>query len=959
MASSFALLFCALAIFSFPAVAVHAQHLLPTPDVKQGADQSAGFLSDRRPGYWLAETNDLGLWWCESGWKIGRERGFPDRPSDGRAKPVGVSAARGEFEPVQVILRPEQDGELLTATVGPLRDERGTDAPIEVRLDEVAYVNVTRPTDKSCVPGWYPDPLPPLRTPLALHAGQNQPLWLTFHVSRFTPAGDYRGELELKTTFGTVRVPLFVHVYDFALPEQTHLKSALGLGGGGINRYHKLTKPEDKEAVFDKYLKNFAEHRISPYSFYDYAPMDIRFTGQGTNKHAQIDFTKFDQAAAKWLDEFHFNTFQLRLRGMGGGTFHSRHLGQLEGFEEGTPEHARLFQDYLSQVERHLRERGWLNKAFTYWFDEPDPKDYAFVVDGMKRIKTAAPGIRRMLTEQPEKELLGQVEIWCGLTPKWTPENVRARRDAGEEVWWYICTGPKAPYVTEFIDHPGTELRLWPWQSWQYGVNGILIWATIYWNSSAAFPPPKLQDPWADPMSYVSGYDFKPGHVGYWGNGDGRFLYPPRRNPESSTEPNLDAPINSLRWENLRDGMEDYEYFWRLQQAIERVQARSGENELVKEARALLAVPADISKDLTHFTTDPRPILAHRERVARMIERLQLVPQVILHDAPLLQMRGAGSSAPDKPGETDCNSPAHWDGDTLYLFNSAGHPWRSSGPDLLHLTNDYRRCEYDNKVNGGRWIECTWKADDGTFYGWYHNEPGGLCAGTRLTAPKIGAVRSADNGATWRDLGIVLEASPNTLNCGTANYYFAGGNGDFSIMLDPEREWLYFFISTYAGDVSEQGVSVARMSWADRDQPGGKVFKWHDGRWREPGLGGRVTPIFPARIDWHRADADAFWGASAHWNSHLDRYVILLNRAQDKDWTQEGVYVTFNRDLSNPGGWSAPQKILGSLRKDQWYPQVLGLDKANCETDKLAGEKARLFVRGQSRWEILFQRPGE
>ena len=40
--------------------------------------------------------------------------------------------------------------------------------------------------------------------------------------------------------------------------------------------------------------------------------------------------------------------------GLGGGTFHSRHLGELEGFQEGTPEHARLFGDSLGQVERHL-----------------------------------------------------------------------------------------------------------------------------------------------------------------------------------------------------------------------------------------------------------------------------------------------------------------------------------------------------------------------------------------------------------------------------------------------------------------------------------------------------------------------------------------------------------------------------------------------------------------------------
>jgi hypothetical protein len=419
-----------------------------------------------------------------------------------------------------------------------------------------------------------------------------------------------------------VKVPMEVHVYDFALPKDTHLKSALGLGTHHINRYHNLHQQADKECVFEKYLRNFAEHRISPYSFYDYAPIDIRFTGEGTNKHAQVDFTRFDRAAARWLDDFHFNTFQLHLRGMGGGSFHSRHLGELEGFQEGTPEHARLFRDYLGQVEAHLSERGWLPKAFTYWFDEPDKKDYEFVIAGMKRLKEAAPGIKRMLTEQPEPELLGAVDIWCGLTPEWTPERVRARRAAGEEVWWYICCGPTAPYVTEFIDHPGTELRLWPWQSWQYGVSGILIWATTYWTSPAAFPSPKLQDPWTDPMSYKSGYGEKPGEIGYWGNGDGRFLYPPRRVADGDERPCLDAPINSLRWENLRDGMEDYEYFWMLRQAVERA-AANGEGEPVKEARALLAVPPESSKDLRHFTSDPRILLAHRDRVARMIERLQ------------------------------------------------------------------------------------------------------------------------------------------------------------------------------------------------------------------------------------------------------------------------------------------------------------------------------------------------
>ena len=124
-------------------------------------------------------------------------------------------------------------------------------------------------------------------------------------------------------------------------------------------------------------------------------------------------------------------------------------------------------------------------------------------------------------------------------------------------------------------------------------------------------------------MSYVSGGGFAPGFVGVWGNGDGRFLYPPRGSAEANAGPRLDGPVNSVRWENLRDGMEDYEYFWLLQQAIERAAAAGGNPSLLSEARRLLVVPPEVSTDLTHFTADPRPLLAHRDRIARMIEQLQ------------------------------------------------------------------------------------------------------------------------------------------------------------------------------------------------------------------------------------------------------------------------------------------------------------------------------------------------
>jgi hypothetical protein len=337
-------------------------------------------------------------------------------------------------------------------------------------------------------------------------------------------------------------------------------------------------------------------------------------------------------------------------------------------------------------------------------------------------------------------------------------------------------------------------------------------------------------------------------------------------------------------------------------------------------------------------------------------------PVARVTDAPELVLPGV--SAEQHAGQIDCNSPAHWDDETLYVFMSTGHPYRSSGPGMRQLAPSVR-VSIDNEKEwkeGGRWIEATHKADDGHLYAWYHNEPPKVCPDLPgRTAPRIGAMVSKDNGLHWRDLGLVLTAPPDSLNCQTVNHYFAGGNGDFSVILDRKKEYLYFLISTYNRDMSEQGVAIARMPYADRDKPIGKVRKWHKGKWESEGLGGHVTPMFKAAIDWHKAEVDAFWGPSIHWNTHLEQWVMLLNRAKDKMWAQEGIYVSFNPDLDKPESWSRPVRLLDApaLSRSKWYPQVIGLDASRQETDKLAGRRARLFIAGVSKWEISFLKPDE
>ena len=173
------------------------------------------------------------------------------------------------------------------------------------------------------------------------------------------------------------------------------------------------------------------------------------------------------------------------------------------------------------------------------------------------------------------------------------------------------------------------------------------------------------------------------------------------------------------------------------------------------------------------------------------------VPSAVVRDAERLGLPGITRPNEKLGGYVDCNSPVHWDSDTMYIFSSAGRPYRSSGPDLYHLSRPSHRTTYNNEkgYNGGRWIESTYKDDSGALYGWYHCEPGGVCKNnTRLTAPQIGAVVSIDNGMHWRDLGIVLKAPDDSLHCNTPNNYFAGGNGDFSVILDRKKEYFYFFI---------------------------------------------------------------------------------------------------------------------------------------------------------------------
>ncbi len=560
-------------------------------------------------------TEAVGLWWASSGWKVSQAQAVPAN----RGEAASMSLARNETEALQLVLRPSSGLTGLSAQAQPLKGPLGASIPAaNIDILRVRYVNITQATDKAGAVGLWPDPLPPLREAVHVPAGTNQPLWIRVHVPAGVPAGTYEGNVHLAADGYQAEVPLRVEVFDFQLPDRMSCVSAFGFTPETVFQYQKVTDPAQQREVLAKYWANFAAHHITPYNP---APLDpVKVTWPETKDPAalipQFDWTAWDAAMSKAFDEYHFTSFQLLAPGLGGGTFHSRVEPDMLGFKEGTPEYQAAFTNYYKAVQEHLRERGWLDKAYVYWFDEPDPKDYDFVMNGFRKLKEAAPGVTRMLTEQVEPGLVGGPNLWCPISDAYKHPDAEARRAQGEKFWWYICTGPKAPYAGEFVDHPGTELRVWLWQTWQRNIDGILVWATNYWTSPEAYPK-GLQNPYEDPMSWQTSYGIAPGTMKPWGNGDGRFIYPPEAAASGQQEgPVLEGPVDSIRWEMLRDGVEDYEYMTILRRLLAEQPAEQ------KQFGALLETPAAITSDMTTFTNDPAPIEQHRRAVAKAIEML-------------------------------------------------------------------------------------------------------------------------------------------------------------------------------------------------------------------------------------------------------------------------------------------------------------------------------------------------
>jgi len=380
--------------------------------------------------------------------------------------------------------------------------------------------------------------------------------------------GLYSGEIVVSSANAKpTGVPLRLRVYDFALPKVAHVRTAFVLWNH-MGPFLADTSPQTKERAFLEYARFLLRHRLSPITFRSPVPTP----GGG------YDFSWMDNYL-RVADEVGFTTLNV---GDNGRTVSSKDVA------------------YHKAACEHLRQRGCIDKAYVYGIDEAGRDTVAKLRDCYGTLKRADPDIRIMQTGwSPHPELDGYVDIWCPLTAGYSEKACRQAQARGEEVWWYVCCGPLAPYANFFVDYPGIDPRILFWQTWKYGVTGFLYWGTDVWPHN----PPPLQ-------KYVDA-DYANWNPNSYGtcNGDGFLIYP---GPDGK-------PLGSVRLANIRDGIEDYEYFHRLAELV----AQRPPGKVRRAAEALLRVEAPICQDLRTYTSDPALLLDRRASLGRMIEQLQ------------------------------------------------------------------------------------------------------------------------------------------------------------------------------------------------------------------------------------------------------------------------------------------------------------------------------------------------
>jgi len=412
-------------------------------------------------------------------------------------------------------------------------------------------------------------------------------------IPRDAKAGTYQGRVTIRAGGQPVAtVPLAVQVYNFALPQDPAFRTLINYSANSFKRWDQRPLSEIDRDI----ARVLHSHGVRGSAATATVPAKL------VEGKVICDFTAFDQRLHWYIDDLHFNAFSLGpCFGGGAGEGWEKHYKWLGSIEPLSEEFNRLFPEYLRQVGQHLRQKGWMEMAYLYLWDEPEPDYFDKVVALHKLALRADPGFKIFETTSPNNEAFwGVVKAWSipFSRPFFNEENVDKRRAAGEEIWVYnIHTNLEGP----------TQLhRLWFWQAAKYGAAGAQLWETTFYNKI---------DPWENvtPVPWVTG---RKGHEGLYvyTAGEAIMLYPDKQGG---------PPLPSLRLKLMQKGIDDVGYLMLLQQRLTaQAQAKRLADPHGYAQAEVRKMAGEVVKNISRFITDTSVLENTRAAVARRIEEL-------------------------------------------------------------------------------------------------------------------------------------------------------------------------------------------------------------------------------------------------------------------------------------------------------------------------------------------------
>ncbi len=342
-------------------------------------------------------------------------------------------------------------------------------------------------------------------------------LWVSLKIAPSCTPGPHSLNLIFTDRRRTVRLPVELKVYRFALPDDLPITVF-----GGFWHQQRIRSrsaegcPPAEVRIIKKFYQSLREYKVNALGGSHPLPLNQVLAGQRIE-----DIAPYHELLEYALNDLKFKFFQIpRLKGW----------KSVNPQESTFPQQARVFYPLYGE---YLHRHGWENRALNYLVDEPQPEHYEAVVQAFTLAKALAPGVQTLSAGwRPPPEFAKVIDIWAHQAAHYREEEKEQARRQGQEAWLYANR-------LHGIGRPLAHPRLIGWLLYRYQFSGYLLWGVNYWP----------HDPWTTP----------PGPQDFFRRG--AFYYP---------HPQTGLPVPTTRLEALRRGFQDFQYLLLLDQACRR-----------------------------------------------------------------------------------------------------------------------------------------------------------------------------------------------------------------------------------------------------------------------------------------------------------------------------------------------------------------------------------------------------